>query len=302
MGIQTTINQCAGPASSFLGFVPDQGRSRLDLVSESQQWLIISETMQNTAQQHWLNSDVNKKRPMAMFLFYFISYFSIFLSFLQLIIWNTLTSVLSVSINSSVWFILAHLFRYIWAFSSLLLAISHLADSGIHLMLKANFFYRIKIEMHWMVCNQLNPNWEKMLSDKGFYCGGLLLDWKTWALKSYLHVAMAKIKGDVTLTISHRQSFTRYPMPENAMLPNVHERLSITPTSFLCSMSTHSTPGKKNKKWTSSPCKGQTSKKIFSSLKINEYIWFIWLLRTVETMTMPVIQNPVKNLSTANIT
>lgn len=55
---------------------------------------------------------------------------------------------------------------------------------------------------------------------------------------------MAKVKGEVTVTISHRQSLTKYAIAGIVRFPNVQDKLSITPTSFLCSMSTHSTPAK----------------------------------------------------------
>lgn len=64
---------------------------------------------------------------------------------------------------------------------------------------------------------------------------------------SYLQMMMAKSTGEVTATMSQRQSFTRYAIPANNVLPNVQDRLSITPTSFLCSMSTHSTAGRNKK-------------------------------------------------------
>lgn len=62
----------------------------------------------------------------------------------------------------------------------------------------------------------------------------------------YLHPAMAKAKGAVTLIISCRQSVTKYAMAASAPFHIVQAILSTTPTTFLCSMSTHSTPEKIN--------------------------------------------------------
>lgn len=51
-------------------------------------------------------------------------------------------------------------------------------------------------------------------------------------------------------TVSHLQSRIKYAISEKLMKANVQDRLSITPTSFLCSMLTHSTSDKEkmNKK------------------------------------------------------
>ena len=51
-------------------------------------------------------------------------------------VFETLTSGVSVSANSSVWFILAQRRKLVWACASFPLAMSHLADSGTHLMVE----------------------------------------------------------------------------------------------------------------------------------------------------------------------
>ncbi len=53
--------------------------------------------------------------------------------------------------------------------------------------------------------------------------------------------------GNEMATVSHLQSRMKYAIIGKLMKANVQERLSITPTSFLCSMLTHSTSGKSTK-------------------------------------------------------
>lgn len=57
---------------------------------------------------------------------------------------------------------------------------------------------------------------------------------------------MAKATGDVTATVSHLQSLMKNARKDSDMNPNVHDRLSITPTNFLLLMSTHSTTAERN--------------------------------------------------------
>lgn len=52
---------------------------------------------------------------------------------------------------------------------------------------------------------------------------------------------MATIMGIEMLIVSHRQSFTKYAIAANNMFHTVQDKLSHTPTNFLCSTSTHST-------------------------------------------------------------
>lgn len=52
---------------------------------------------------------------------------------------------------------------------------------------------------------------------------------------------MATIMGIEMLIISHRQSFTKYAIAANTTFHIVQDKLSHTPTNFLCSTSTHST-------------------------------------------------------------
>lgn len=52
---------------------------------------------------------------------------------------------------------------------------------------------------------------------------------------------MAVMVGNEMATVSHLQSRMKYAISGKLMKANVQERLSITPTSFLCSMLTHST-------------------------------------------------------------
>lgn len=56
---------------------------------------------------------------------------------------------------------------------------------------------------------------------------------------------MAKVTGREMVIISQRQSFTKYAIAASTAFHTVQDKLSHTPTSFLCSMSTHSTAGKK---------------------------------------------------------
>lgn len=62
----------------------------------------------------------------------------------------------------------------------------------------------------------------------------------------HLQEMMAGIRGKVTAMVSHLQSLTPYAMRGKMTPPNVHERLSTTPTNFLLPISTHSTSEKDN--------------------------------------------------------
>lgn len=59
----------------------------------------------------------------------------------------------------------------------------------------------------------------------------------------HLQLISAITSGKVTVTVSHLQSLTPYAMMGSTMYPQVQLTLSITPTSFLLSILTHSTSG-----------------------------------------------------------
>lgn len=81
---------------------------------------------------------------------------------------------------------------------------------------------------------------------------------------------MARVAGRETVIISHRQSFTKYAIAANTVFHTVQDKLSNTPTSFLCSMSTHSTAVEKKTKNITTLQKFK-SQKIFSAHILMNY-------------------------------
>lgn len=104
-------------------------------------------------------------------------------------------------------------------------------------------------------------------------------------------------KGEVTATVSHLQSLIQNAIRDKEVLPKAHAVLSIRHTSLLCWMSTHSTSRERHI-YTIRPF-------YFVLYSLLIMIWGLererFLLSTDETITMPVIVNPLKNLSTANM-